>query len=84
MNLYFDSVSDFDAALPSSKESRYIMKLTLNQRRNSGEHNLYSPLNYTHWSIYFFMPIADSINDFVNSTTSSLIKFKCTKDSKKK
>ncbi|KAJ7333839.1 hypothetical protein OS493_015931 [Desmophyllum pertusum] len=30
------SVSDLDAALPSSKQSRYIMKLTLLLRRNSG------------------------------------------------
>lgn len=30
------SVSDFDAALPSSKESRYIIKLTLHHGWNSG------------------------------------------------
>lgn len=31
-----NSVSDLDAALPNSESTLYIMKLTLNQRRNSG------------------------------------------------
>lgn len=31
------SVTDLDAALPNSESTMYIMKLTLNQGRNSGD-----------------------------------------------
>lgn len=87
IDFYF-SVSDFDTALPSSKETRYIMQLSLHPGRNSGEYYYFCLFQWIihttsrpvasmvaqNYCIFLFLSPFHFWIIFVNSSVQSLYK----------